>query len=164
VDVIVAARRAWTIAMLAFCLLSALPLRGAAEAGDPLVLYFYEDGCPACVDVKEHLDALVDYLPQREADIASYEVSEEGVWELLRKLESAYKVEILSLPAVFVGDHVFKAGQEPQISDAITRCARESCASPLAAIAVPPFPWGDILRLGGFSLLFFFFLFVLQAP
>lgn len=159
-----AVRRAWTLAIVAFCLLTALPLKGATEVGDPLVLYFYEDGCPACVDVKEHLDALVDYLPRGESDIASHEVSEEGAWELLRELESAYEVEILSLPAVFIGDRVFTAGQELQMSDAITRCAREGCASPLVSIATPPFPWGDILRLAGFSLLFFFLLFVLQAP
>jgi thiol-disulfide isomerase/thioredoxin len=123
-----------------------------AAAEDPLVVFFYAEGCPDCVRIKGLLDALLPDLPRGEDDIAAYNVADEGTLDLLAKLESAFGVEILSTPVLFIGSGVFTADDEPQIMDAITRCAREGCPSPLAAIAPKPFPWGDLVRLTGFAL------------
>jgi len=122
---------------------------------DPLVVYFYSQGCPDCATIKELLDVMVYDLPRGADDIAAYDVAEEGVLDLLVKLESAFGVEAPDIPMVFIGTaDVFTVDSpEPRIMDAITRCARENCPSPLSLIAPKPFPWGDVLRLSALALI-----------
>ena len=123
----------------------AVPVHATVE--DPMVVYFYEVGCPDCAQIRSLLDAMVYDLPRGEEDIASYDIEAEGTLKLLEKLESAYGVEINTTPIVFVGEQVFTADQEQSITDAINRYARNGYVSPLQIIAPEPFPWGDLLRL-----------------
>jgi len=136
---------------------SASQIPDAPAIEDPLVVYFYSEKCPDCATIKGLLDVMIYDLPRGSDDIAAYNVAEDGVLDLLVKLESAFGVEAPDIPMIFVGTaDVFTIDSpEPRIMDAITRCARENCASPLSLIAPKPFPWGDVLRLGALALIGF---------
>ena len=103
---------------------------GASDA--PMIVVFYEEGCPDCLKLEEFLAGMMTELP--ESAIVRYEIHEPGALKLLGALEIEYDVETPSVPAVFVGDIVvFGAGQEKefQLRDAISRCELFGCPSPL---------------------------------
>ncbi len=129
---------------------------------EPSIIVFYEEGCPACIRMKELLDALVD--GHEEIVIARYELGDPGVTTLLLRLSVHHGVLATSVPVIFIGDTaIVGAGraEEFQLRTAVSDCVLRGCPSPLAALPEIRFPWRDLLVLGAFAALFLF-LFVLQ--
>ena len=145
-----AVRRVMVLGLIAIAILGTA---AQATVEDPLVVYFYEVGCPDCAQIKSLLEGMVYDLPRGEEDIASYDIAEDGTLDLLAKLESAYGVEIYTTPVVFVSERVFTADDELQIMDAISRCKQGGCVSPLEIIAPEPFPWGDLFRFAAVAVI-----------
>jgi glutaredoxin len=130
-------------------LCAALGLAGRAE-DLPVVVMFYEEGCPDCARIDEVLEALGPDLP--EAAVRRYDISERSSMRILRRLIAAYGIDeaTAAVPIVFVGDAVVigaDRSQELKLMDAISRCARAECPSPLARIELSMFPWRDVARL-----------------
>lgn len=136
----------------------------AGEADRPVILIFYEQGCESCIIVEELIGELALDLP--ESAIRRYEISQDETLELLLALESAYDVDVATVPTVFVGDEVVVGSgesEEIQLRAAIGDCVVRGCPSPLERIWPYSFPWDDLLWLGVFVALLFF-LVVTQLP
>ncbi len=132
-------------AVVAFALLGAA---AEAPAGMPLVLVFYEEGCPDCAIMEELLEGLATDLPPDA--VQRIEISEPGALDLLARLEAAYDFESSTVPILFVGDHaIIGAGrtQEFALRDAVGRCATSGCPSPLQRIRGGMLPWLDLAEL-----------------
>jgi len=139
-----------TAGIILLVLIAIIPLF-AAGAEDPIVLFFYADGCPDCMAVDELLTALTTDLPA--SALHHYEISDPKAAGLLEKLKVAYGIEDASVPIVFVGDAVVVGAgraQEFQLRDAIGHCATLGCPSPLARIS-PPVTTDDLIRLAVFA-------------
>jgi hypothetical protein len=135
--------------LLVLSLCAVVGVRGSAEAL-PVVVAFYEEGCPDCARIDEVLVALASDLPA--SAVRRYEISEPGAMRILRRLLAAYDLseKTATVPIVFIGDTVVMGGdrsQELRLMDAISRCARSECPSPLARIDLSAFPWRDVARL-----------------
>jgi len=114
----------------------------------PIVVFFYQDGCPDCVRIAEVLDALAGDLP--EGAVARYEIGDPESRRLFQKLQRAYAIDVSSVPVVFIGDRAIAGAsrvQELTLSDAIGDCIRGACTSPLDKIPPAGFPWRDLLEL-----------------
>jgi len=150
---------------LALFLAAAVPaFAQTVEPVRPVVVFFYEDGCPDCVLIGELLDLLEGDLP--EGAVARYEITEPASRKLFQRLQKAYGIEVTSVPLVFVGDRVIAGAsraQELTISDALGDCVTAKCASPLDRLPPDVFPWVDLLQLGLLGLAVVFFL-LLQRP
>jgi len=141
-----------------FCFLlmlatAVLSTSGASE--DPLIVAFYEEGCPGCLQVEELLTALTSELP--ESAVSRYEISEPDAFSLLAALATAYEIESPTVPIVFVGDiAVIGAGrpQEFQLRNAIGDCIVHGCPSPFDRILTKRSVNRDLLRLGLFAVAF----------
>ncbi|MFC2077377.1 hypothetical protein ACFLTM_01020 [Candidatus Bipolaricaulota bacterium] len=129
----------------------AVAVAGADAENDPLVLVFYEEGCPSCELVEELIAALAPDLPA--SSIRRYEISEPESFELLTRLAAAFEVEFETVPVVFVGEEaVIGAGRAAEFAlrAAIGDCVSPGCPSPLDQIRPPSVPWSEVLRLGAF--------------
>jgi len=130
----------------------------------PIVVFFYQDGCPDCVRIAEILDALAGDLP--EGAVARYEIGDPESRRLFRKLQKAYAIDVSSVPVVFIGDRAIAGAsrvQELTLSDAIGDCITGACTSPLDKIPPDVFPWRDLLELALLGSLAFL-LTLLQRP
>jgi glutaredoxin len=119
--------------------------------GDPIVVFFYEEGCPSCALVEELLTELAPDLPP--SAIRRYEISDPDALDLLTRLAAAYEVEVDTVPVVFVGDEaIVGSGRSAEfgLRAAIGDCVVRGCPSPLDRVRPPAFPWSDLLRLGAF--------------
>lgn len=135
-------------AMLLVAVLPSLAQETAALEA-PIVILFYEEGCPQCVQIEEVLDALKSELP--EGAIARYEIGNPESRTLFRKLQKAYEIDVSNVPVVFVDDRaIIGAGlsRELELTDAIGDCITGACASPLDRVPPDVFPWRDALELG----------------
>lgn len=137
------------VLLLVSCICAAVGFCGSAE-DLPVVVAFYEAGCPDCARIDEVLVALASDLPA--SAVRRYEISEPGSMRILRRLMAAYNLseKTATVPIVFVGDTVVVGAdrsQELKLMDAISRCARSECPSPLARIDLSAFPWKDVARL-----------------
>jgi len=122
------------------------------EEADPLVIVFYEEGCPSCEAVEELLTALAPDLPP--TAIRRYEISEPGAFELLTDLSDAHEIEVNTVPVVFVGDQAIVGSDraaEFALRAAVGDCAFVGCPSPLELIRPPEFPWADVWTLAGLA-------------
>lgn len=120
----------------------------------PLVVFFYQEGCPDCVKIGEILDALETELPA--GAIVRHEIGEPQSRSLFRKLQKAYGIDVSTVPVVFVGDRfVIGASQarELELTDAIGDCITGACTSPMDRVPPDVFPWRDALELGLLALL-----------
>jgi glutaredoxin len=137
-------------------LLSAIPLRAQAPSPvvQPVVVFFYEEGCPDCAAMEELLQGLSADLP--ETAIERLEISATGNLRLLRRLEEAYGIDTSTVPILFVGDRVIVGAgraQEFQLRAAIGDCATVGCASPLARLQ-PTVPlWRSLAEVALLALL-----------
>ncbi|MEW5826731.1 MAG: hypothetical protein AB1778_07850 [Candidatus Bipolaricaulota bacterium] len=119
-----------------------------AAAESPVVLFFFQDGCPDCELVDELLTALALDLP--EGAVERHEISEREAGRLFRRLRTAYAVEVATVPMVFIGDQVISGSgraQEFRLRDVVGRCATLGCPSPLERIAPQGFAWRDTLEV-----------------
>jgi len=140
-----------TLLALSLILLFTVAVSGADAETDPLVLVFYEEGCPSCELVEELIAALAPDLPA--SSIRRYEISEPESFELLTRLAAAFEVEFETVPVVFVGEEaILGAGRAAEFAlrAAIGDCVSPGCPSPLDRIRPPSFPWSEVLRLGAF--------------
>jgi thiol-disulfide isomerase/thioredoxin len=120
----------------------------AVPSASPVVVFFYQDGCPDCVKIGEILDALAGDLPA--GAVARYEIGAPSSRRLFQKLQKAYGVETSSVPLVFVGDRVIAGAsraQEFALTDALGDCVTTPCASPLDRLPPDVFPWADVVEL-----------------
>jgi thiol-disulfide isomerase/thioredoxin len=123
----------------------------ATGAENPIVLFFYAEGCPDCMAIDELLTALSSDLPP--AALSRYEISDPKASGLLEKLKAAYGIGDASVPIVFVGDDVVVGAgkaQEFKLRDAIGHCATLGCPSPLTRVR-PPVTADDLIRLAVFA-------------
>lgn len=131
------------------------------ESEEPMVVVFYEEGCPSCSRMEDCIEtSLADYPS---LSIARYNLSEPGSLELLELLSKRYGILATTIPVIFVGDQVIIGaglGEELRLRTAIDECVSLGCSSPLAGTQRSGFPWRDLLNLGVFVSLFFFFLFL----
>jgi hypothetical protein len=127
----------------------------AAAADQPIILVFYEEGCPSCEEMEEFLAGMTTGLP--DSAVARYEINEPDALRLLASLEEAYGLEAQTVPVVFVGD-VATVGsgrdQEFKLRDAISRCEIYGCSSPLDRVLTPESIRADLLRVAFFGALF----------
>jgi glutaredoxin len=122
--------------------------QGAPPSASPVVVFFYQNGCPDCVQIGEVLDALAGDLP--EGAVARYEIGDTTSRRLFQRLQKAYGIEVSSVPLVFVGDRVIAGAsraQELALSDALGDCVTTPCSSPLDRLPPDVFPWVDLLEL-----------------
>jgi len=148
-------RAALVLLPLALAALLAADALGADSAGgadrDPIVVFFFEEGCPSCALADELLTELAVDLPP--SAIHRYDVSDPDAFDLLTRLASAYEIEVEAVPVVFVGDvAIVGSGRAMEfgLRAAIGDCTHRDCSSPLARVRPPDFPWFDLLKLGGF--------------
>ncbi|MDP8236582.1 MAG: cytochrome c biogenesis CcdA family protein [Candidatus Erginobacter occultus] len=116
-----------------------------APAGGTEAVYFFEPGCPDCVEAAEILDYLVTVYPQ--LVIRRYNIHTPEGRELFPRLLAAYGAEIGPTPMIFLGEtamvgDVFSGlGAEPvsrrgrereaALEEAVVRAISEGTASPL---------------------------------
>lgn len=119
---------------LSICLLAA-GLAHAADS-DPIIIAFYEEGCPSCEEMEELLVAMTIDAP--ETAIARHEVTESESAELLIALAKAYDIDVPSVvPIVFVGEDVIIGmgrTQEFSLRNAVGDCLLFGCESPIARL------------------------------
>jgi thiol-disulfide isomerase/thioredoxin len=130
----------------------------------PIVVFFYQEGCPDCVKIAEVLDALAGDLP--EGAVARYEIGDPQSRRLFQRLQKAYAIDVSSVPVVFIEDHAIAGASranELTLSDAIGDCITGACTSPLDRIPPDVFPWRDLFELALLGSLVFL-LALLQRP
>ena len=139
------ARRA--LLALTFVALVSL-ITAAASRENPIILLFFEEGCPSCETIDALIVELASDLPL--SSIARYEISDADRFELLTRLAAAFEIEFDSVPVVFVGDEaIVGAGRSAEfgLRAAIGDCVVRGCPSPLDRVRPPAFPWFDLVRL-----------------
>jgi thiol-disulfide isomerase/thioredoxin len=122
---------------------------------DPIVIVFYEDGCPSCEEMDELLTGMMIETP--ETAIVRYEITEPESFKLLADLARAYDIEIPSIvPIVFVADDVvigMGRTQEFALRNAIGDCLSIGCESPIARLPISQLR-ADLPRLALFLAVF----------
>jgi len=133
----------------------------------PTVVIFYQPSCSSCERLDEYLAPFV-YRELPAESIVKHDISSPEAVALQGEFLAAYRQGKFSVPLgaqaqvdgdrvdyplIFIGDKIL-AGMsvvnERAISDAIVRCYREGCTSPME-IVYPPIPWSEILRLAAFA-------------
>ena len=132
----------------------------------PTLVVFYQAGCGSCEQLDEFL-APFEYLELPASAVARYDISDPEAVALQGQFLAAHKqgkfqteppgaqidVDSVDYPLVFIGGKIVSGmtlANERTISDAIVRCYREECTSPME-IVFPPIPWTEILRLAAFA-------------
>ena len=105
---------------------------------DPIVIVFYEDGCPSCEEMEELLVGMM--VEASETAVVRYEITETDSLTLLSSLSKAYDIDVPTVvPIVFVGDDVVVGmgrTQEFTLRNAIGDCLSVGCESPLARLPI----------------------------
>jgi len=126
-----------------------------AADSDPIVIVFYEEGCPSCEDMEDLLAGMM--IDEPETAIVRYDITKSESMELLIALAKAYDVEVPSIvPSVFVGEDVIIGmgrTQEFSLRNAIGDCLSLGCESPIARLPLSQLR-ADLPRLALFLALF----------
>ncbi len=105
---------------------------------DPIVIVFYEDGCPSCEEMEELLVGMM--VEASETAVVRYEITETDSLTLLGSLSKAYDIDVPTVvPIVFVGDDVVVGmgrTQEFTLRNALGDCLSVGCESPLARLPI----------------------------
>ena len=152
--------RATCLSILALAFLISIQVVGE-EVEDPVILVFFEEGCPSCQTVEELIAELALDLPS--TAMRRYEISDPDSFDLLAALGKAYEIEVGTVPTVFVGDEVIVgAGQAAEFAlrAAIGGCSTRGCPSPLDRVRPTSFPWADLFRVSGYAALLLLLLFL----
>jgi thiol-disulfide isomerase/thioredoxin len=143
-----------TLLAVALCVFL-LPTAVVSAPLDPIVIVFYEDGCPSCEEMDELLTGMMIETP--ETAIVRYEITEPESFKLLADLARAYDIEIPSIvPIVFVADDVvigMGRTQEFALRNAIGDCLSIGCESPIARLPISQLR-ADLPRLALFLAVF----------
>ena len=141
------------LAALCVCLIASVVVISAPE--DPIIVVFYEEGCPSCEEMDELLAGMMIDAP--ETAVARYEITEPDSLELLAALSKTYGIEIPStVPIVFVGDDVvigMGRTQEFSLRNAIGDCLSIGCETPMARLPISQLR-ADLPRLALFIAIF----------
>ena len=141
------------IGALLLCL--AASVTAVSDTTDPMIVVFYEEGCPSCVEMEELLVGMTTDAP--ETAIARYEITEPGSMELLIALAKAYNIEVpATVPIVFAGEDVVTGmgrTQEFTLRNAIGDCLSLGCESPMARLPISQLR-ADLPRLAMFLAIF----------
>jgi thiol-disulfide isomerase/thioredoxin len=122
----------------------------------PIIVVFYEEGCPSCVQ----MEAIVEEYVQQEypsLSVSHYELTQPGSLDVLERLCEAYDVSEKTVPIIFVGNHVILGAEraaEMNLRSEIEKCLMIDCPSPLERITKSGISWGDISILGLFASVF----------
>ncbi len=110
-----------------------LPITGKAQ-NNQVDLYFFEgQGCPYCAKMKSYLEGLkVDYPNLKVYEFEVYFNKENQV--LFEKMARAYGAETSGVPTIFVDDEVINGADFEKVKNAIERCSKETCISPIDKI------------------------------
>ncbi|MFT4309453.1 MAG: glutaredoxin family protein [Candidatus Woesearchaeota archaeon] len=104
---------------------------GAIE-GNPIVFYFYGEGCPYCTLQKAFLDEMEDKYP--DINIVSLETwSNRDNQALLMQMASAYGFTPRGVPVTFIGDRYwagFNSALGSQMESKIVSCIESGCENP----------------------------------
>ena len=125
------------------------------NASAPLIVVFYEEGCPQC----ETMDGLLDELlvGHEDVPVARYEINAPGSTQLEWKLAAHYGIVATQVPVIFVGDQaIIGAGraQEFNLRTAVDDCVQLGCPSPLEYVEGGQAALRDLLIVGAFVGLF----------
>ncbi len=141
------------LATLCLCLVASLSV--FSDTSDPIIIVFYEEGCPSCEEMEELLVGMTIGAP--ETAIAHYDIATPDSMELLTALVKAYDIEMpSSVPIVFVAqDVVIGMGrtQEFSLRNAIGDCLSLGCESPIARLPISQLR-ADLPRLALFLAVF----------
>lgn len=122
--------------MLSVCLVAAIT--GVSDTADPLIIVFYEEGCPSCEQMEEFLVGML--IGEPETAVARHRLTEPESMELLVALSNAYNIDLPTAPPiVFVGDDVIIGmgrAQEFTLRNAIGNCFSIGCESPIARLPI----------------------------
>jgi hypothetical protein len=110
----------------------------AADGTDPIIVFFYEEGCSSCAEMEDLLAGMTIDLP--DSAIARYEIQDPESQDMLVALSKAYDTELPTVvPVVFVGDDVVVGmgrAQEFALRNAIGDCITAGCESPIARLPI----------------------------
>ena len=144
---------ATVLVMLCFCLVTSF--LACSQTPEPIIIVFYEEGCPSCEEMDELLEGMTIDAP--ETAIAEYEITEPESMELLTALAKAYDIEMpSSVPIVFVAEDVvigMGRTQEFSLRNAIGDCLSLGCESPIARLPISQLR-ADLPRLALFLAVF----------
>jgi len=106
------------------------PLVGQTQANQ-VDLYFFEgQGCPHCAKMKSFLEGLKrDYQNLKVYDFEVYFNKENQ--SLFRKMAEAYGTDASGVPTIFIDNEVIVGENFEKVKNAIERCSREICVSPI---------------------------------
>ncbi len=120
--------------LLSICMFAA-GLAYAADT-DPIIIVFYEDGCPSCEEMDALLAGMTIDAPA--TAIARYEIAAPESMELLTSLSRAYEIDVPAIvPIVFVAEDVIIGmgrTQEFSLRNSIGDCLSLGCESPIARL------------------------------
>lgn len=125
------------------------------NASAPLIVVFYEEGCPHCETMEGLLDELL--VGHEDVPIARYEINAPGSSALLWKLAAHYGIVTTQVPVIFIGDQaIVGAGraQEFNLRTAVGDCIQLGCPSPLEYVEGGQVVLHDLLIVGVFVGLF----------
>jgi len=141
------------IGALLLCL--AASVTAVSDTADPMIVVFYEEGCPSCVEMEELLVGMTTDAP--ETAIVRYEITEPESMDLLIALAKAYSIEVpATVPIVFAGEDVVTGmgrTQEFTLRNAIGDCLSLGCESPMARLPISQLR-ADLPRLALFLTIF----------
>jgi len=127
-----------------------------AADSEPIIIVFYEGGCPSCDEMEELLVGMT--IGEPESAIARYEITESESMELLIALAKAYDIEVPStVPIVFVEEDVIIGmgrTQEFSLRNVVGDCVSFGCESPIARLPSSQMR-ADLPRLALFLAVFF---------
>jgi glutaredoxin len=126
-----------------------------SQTPKPMIVVFYEDGCPNCIRMEGLLDNLL--TDHDDVTVVRYEINAPGSTALLWKLSAHYGIVTTQVPVIFVGDKaIVGAGrtQEITLRTAIGDCISQGCPSPLEYAEGGWRVLRDLLTIGAFVGLF----------
>ena len=127
----------------------------APSSSPPMIVLFYEDGCPHCITMENLLDELL--AGHEEVAVARYEINAQGNTALMWKLAAHYGIVTTQVPVIFIGDQVIVGAgrtQEFNLRTAVGDCIQRGCPSPLDYVEEGKAVLHDLLIAGGFIVLF----------
>lgn len=129
----------------------------------PIIVVFYEEGCPSCVQMEAIIE---EYVPDHPSlSVSRYELTQPDSLDLLERLCEAYDVSEKSVPIIFIGHYVILGtdrAAEMNLRSEIERCLLIDCPSPFERISKGFISWKDVYMLGLFASVFGL-LYLLQA-
>jgi len=140
-------RKLWKL-LPAFIVTFAVCQIAFPQTKDPMVVVFYQEDCPDCARMEAVLEELLAKYPA--LSISYYEVNEPGASALLEQLSDAYRILIVNVPLIFVGEDAISGAslaKELRLRTATEQCIAKGCLSPLARAKEKALYWHELVFL-----------------